>query len=76
MKIKSWRLAVMIVPALAIIMLAGVLTPARTAEPVEQQNLVDMALVTFRAFMVDKEMDWFRDNLKDVKALLIIPSLI
>jgi lipid-binding SYLF domain-containing protein len=73
---KNWRLAVMIVPALVGIMLAGALTPGRTAEPVEQQNMVDMALVTFRAFMADKEMDWFRDHLKGAKALLIIPSLI
>jgi lipid-binding SYLF domain-containing protein len=46
------------------------------AEPVEQQGTVDKALVTFRNFMADKNMDWFHKNLKDAKALLIVPNLL
>jgi len=49
---------------------------AFAADPVEQQGTVDKALVTFRNFMADKEMDWFKSNLKDAKALLIVPNLL
>jgi len=56
--------------------LAVLSTPATAAEPVEQQGLVDKALVTFRAFMADREMEWFHVHLKEAKALLIIPQLI
>jgi lipid-binding SYLF domain-containing protein len=43
---------------------------------VEQQGTVDKALVTFRKSMADKEMEWFQNNLKDAKALLIVPNLL
>ena len=46
------------------------------AAEVEQQGTVDKALVTFRNFMADKEMEWFKKNLKDAKALLIVPNLL
>jgi lipid-binding SYLF domain-containing protein len=46
------------------------------AEPVKQQGTVDNALVTFRNFMADKQMVWLQKNLKDSKALLIIPNLL
>ena len=42
----------------------------------EEQGTVDKALVTFRDFMADKEMEWFKKNLKDAKALLIVPNLL
>jgi lipid-binding SYLF domain-containing protein len=46
------------------------------AEAVEQQGTVDKALVTFRTFMADKDMEWFHKNLKDAKGLLIVPNLL
>jgi lipid-binding SYLF domain-containing protein len=49
---------------------------AWAADAVEQQGIVDNALVTFRNFMADKQMDWFQNHLKDVKALLIVPNLL
>jgi lipid-binding SYLF domain-containing protein len=55
---------------------AILIQPALAADPVEQQGTVDKALVTFRNFMADKEMEWFQKNLKDAKALLIVPNLL
>ena len=55
---------------------AGLIQPALAADPVEQQGTVDKALVTFRNFMADKEMEWFQKNLKGAKALLIVPNLL
>jgi lipid-binding SYLF domain-containing protein len=60
-----------------LLVLVGVLGGAAwAAEDVEQQGIVDNALVTFRNFMADKQMDWFRNHLKDAKALLIVPNLL
>lgn len=39
------------------------------------QLLVDRAKLTFEEFVADPNMRWFRENLKDAKALLIIPRL-
>ena len=44
--------------------------------PVAEQGTVDKSLVTFRNFWADKDMEWFHDNLKDAKAVLIVPSLL
>lgn len=62
--------------ALALAFIAISVQPAVAAEPVEQQGTVDKGLVTFRNFMADKEMDWFKKNLKGAKALLIVPNLL
>lgn len=61
---------------LALALLGISIQPAAAADPVEQQGTVDKALVTFRSFMVDKDMDWFHKNLKNAKALLIVPNLL
>jgi SH3 domain-containing YSC84-like protein 1 len=75
MKTRFGKLAGMIVLALVMIV-AGCAGTQKTAGSVEEQGTVDKALVTYRNFMADKEMDWFRDNLKDAKALLIVPNLL
>jgi SH3 domain-containing YSC84-like protein 1 len=62
--------------ALVLACFAVLIQPACAADPVEQQGTVDKSLVTFRNFMANPEMAWFRDNLKDAKALLIVPSLL
>jgi lipid-binding SYLF domain-containing protein len=61
---------------LALAFLAISISPAAAADPVEQQGTVDKALVTFRNFMADKQMEWFQKNLKNAKALLIVPNLL
>ena len=50
--------------------------PGATAEPAEQQLLVDKARVTFEHFMIDKDHSWLRENLNQAKGLIIIPSLL
>jgi SH3 domain-containing YSC84-like protein 1 len=75
MKTRFGKLAGMIVLALVMIV-AGCAGTQKNAGSVEEQGTVDKALVTYRDFMADKEMDWFRDNLKDAKALLIVPNLL
>ena len=60
---------------LALTFIAISIQPVIAADPVEQ-GTVDKALVTYRSFMADKDMQWFRNNLKDVKGLLIVPNLL
>ena len=55
---------------------AILIQPSLAAAAAEEQGTVDKALVTFRNFMADKEMEWFQKNLKDAKALLIVPNLL
>ncbi len=71
-KNSAWMGAVV----LAAVVLLFPLQTVLAAEPVEQQGTVDKALVTFRTFMADKEMEWFHKNLKNAKALLIVPNLL
>ena len=61
---------------LIIVMAAFCSSPAWAAGSAEEQGTVDKSLVTFRNFMADKDMDWFKKNLKDAKALLIVPNLL
>jgi len=55
---------------------AMLIQPSLAAAAVDEQGTVDKALVTFRNFMADQEMEWFKKNLKDAKALLIVPNLL
>ena len=59
-----------------ILILGGCAGGQKTGGSVEEQGTVDKSLVTFRNFMADKEMEWFQKNLKDAKALLIVPNLL
>ncbi len=61
---------------LAVVFFGLSVQSAAAAGPVEQQGTVDKALVTFRNFYADKEMEWFHNNLKDAKALIIVPNLL
>jgi lipid-binding SYLF domain-containing protein len=49
---------------------------ADAEDATEEQLLVDKAVITFKYFMIHSEMDYFREHLKDGKALLIVPSFI
>ncbi len=42
----------------------------------EQQALIDQATVTFKSFVTDPNMVWFRSHLRSCKALLIVPQLL
>jgi len=42
----------------------------------EEQGLVDKARITFEGFMTDPDMQWFRDNMHQAKALMIVPQLL
>jgi len=61
---------------LVLAFLAITAQPVYAAGSVEEQGTVDKALVTFRNFMADREMEWFKKNVKDAKGLLIIPNLL
>ena len=75
MKIGFEKYAGMVGLAL-ILILSGCAGIQKTGGSVEEQGIVDKSLVTFRNFMADKEMEWFQKNLKDTKALLIVPNLL
>ncbi|MBW2708563.1 MAG: lipid-binding SYLF domain-containing protein [Deltaproteobacteria bacterium] len=45
-------------------------------EDLKPQILVDQALVTLNDFVSEKDMEWFKNNLKDSKGILIIPQLL
>ena len=46
-----------------------------TDEPAVQQLLVDEARIVVDTFAIDPEMGWFRNYLKDAKAVLVLPNL-
>jgi lipid-binding SYLF domain-containing protein len=56
--------------------IATLVTPINAEEPVKQQLLVDKARITFKSFMIDKDMAWFRDHMHKAKGFLIIPDLL
>ena len=72
-KINFWGVGVVV---LALAFIAISIQPAIAADPVTQQGTVDKSLVTYRNFMADKDMAWFRYHLKDAKGLLIVPNLL
>lgn len=41
----------------------------------KQQELVDKARITIDSFISDQNLEWFRNNVKNAKGLLIIPGL-
>ena len=55
---------------------AILIQPSLAAAAVEEQGTVDKALGDVAEFMADEEMEWFQKNLKDAKALLIVPNLL
>ncbi len=59
-----------------ITIIAALVTPINAEEPVKQQLLVDQARITFKSFMIDKDMAWFREHMHKAKGFLIIPDLL
>ena len=56
--------------------IAAMVTSANAEDGVKQQLLVDQARITFKSFMIDKNMAWFRDHMHEAKGFLIIPELL
>jgi lipid-binding SYLF domain-containing protein len=52
------------------------LTAVPTAIADDQKDLVDQARITFDAFVADPNMGWFRDHVKDAKAVFIVPQFL
>ncbi len=42
----------------------------------DQELLVDKARITFEGFLNDPDMDWFREHLKDIRGIVIVPQFI
>ncbi|MBW2406609.1 MAG: lipid-binding SYLF domain-containing protein [Deltaproteobacteria bacterium] len=59
-----------------IIIIVPLVTPINAEEPIKQQLLVDQARITFKSFMIDKNMAWFREHMHKAKGFLIIPELL
>jgi SH3 domain-containing YSC84-like protein 1 len=43
-------------------------------EKVKTENIVDKAALVVKAFGADPDLEWFRNNVKNAKALLIVPQ--
>jgi len=66
----------LIVVLTIITIIAALVTPINAKEPIKQQLLVDEARITFKSFMIDKDMAWFREHMHKAKGFLIIPDLL
>ena len=71
-----FRILPILFVAMASVMAAGFAAPVTAEEPVEQQELVNKARITFERFMDDEKMQWFRERLKEAKGLLIFPNFV
>ncbi len=65
-----------IVILIVIAIVTAFVPPVRAENAAKQQLLVDEARITFKSFMIDKNMAWFRKHLPQAKGLLIIPELL
>ncbi|WP_035275778.1 lipid-binding SYLF domain-containing protein [Desulfogranum japonicum] len=45
-------------------------------DKMEAENLVNKASIVVRSFSADPDMNWFREKVKDAKALIIVPQSI
>ena len=50
--------------------------PAMAKDDLKPQILVDQALATLNDFVAEKDMEWFKNHLKESKGILIIPQLL
>lgn len=66
----------LIVILTTITIIAALVIPVNAEKPVKQQLLVDQANITFKSFMADKNMAWFREHMPKAKGFLIIPELL
>ena len=62
--------------ALLMVVLLLVPTAKSYADSTDEEQLVEKAKHTIDSFMADPNLSWFHDNVKDSKALLIVPQLL
>ncbi len=55
---------------------APAIAPALADDATDARDLVDKAKQTIEDFKADPDMSWFRDNLPDAKAVMVVPVLI
>jgi lipid-binding SYLF domain-containing protein len=60
---------------LTVVLVMAVFPSEVRAEATEQQVIVDEAVLSLRNFKGDPNMEWFRENLKKAKGLVIFPKL-
>jgi lipid-binding SYLF domain-containing protein len=49
---------------------------ASSEDAAKAQEVVDSAVASVRNFSADPDMGWFRDNVKNAKGILVVPSLL
>jgi lipid-binding SYLF domain-containing protein len=76
MKKTRYRFASILSTVIIGTLIVGFSMPAKAAEPVDQQGLVDKARTTFQSFMADSNMVYLKNHLRDAKGLLIVPSML
>ena len=76
MKKTRYRFAKILFAVIIGTLIVGYSMPSTAAEPVDQQGLVDKAHATFQSFMVDSNMAYLKDHLREAKGLLIVPSML
>ncbi len=76
MKKTRYRFANILSAVIISALIVGFSMPAKAAEPIEQQGLVDQARITFQSFMADPNMAYLKDHLRETKGLLIVPSML
>ncbi len=76
MKKTRYRFANILFAVIIGTLIVGYSMPAKAADPVDQQGLVDKAHATFQSFMVDSNMAYLKDHLREAKGLLIVPSML
>jgi len=76
--IRAWSLG-LILTCLAVAPAAfapAAFAPAWADDAADARNLVDKAKRTIENFKADPDMGWFRDNLPDAQAVMVVPVLI
>jgi lipid-binding SYLF domain-containing protein len=61
---------------LAVLSLTEGTLPAAASDSATLRDLVDKARITMDSFVADSNFTWFRDHVKDAKAVLIVPQLL
>ena len=70
------RIAIIIAAVAVLAQLVAPGTQARASDATEDRQLVEKARITFDGFMTDKNLTWFRENLKTAKGILIFPQVL
>lgn len=68
-----WTIPYVMMCVLTAILLS---VPQVSKAATEQELLVDKARITLEGFLNDPDMDWFREHLKDIRGIVIVPQFI